>query len=220
MGRPVKIPAGDQALEVTIRFGTKGGEIRALLTFVRVDRVINTLLAGGLPRSALGISEATSMGRRHDPEGLLPVNTAPPTVSGAPQVGQMLVVTPGAWSNKSTTFAYAWQRCDATGENCATTGATGREYTVAAAGAGSTPRVAVTARNSIGAGHALSAPTTPVVGAPANTAPPMISCTPTVGQTLSASTGTWTGNPTSFGYQWQRCDPAGANCADIAGAVT
>jgi hypothetical protein len=39
-----------------------------LLTFVRVDRVINTLLAGGLPRSALGISEATSMGRRHDRE--------------------------------------------------------------------------------------------------------------------------------------------------------
>ncbi len=162
MGKPVKIPAGDQALEVTIRFGTKAGEIRALLTFVRVDRVINTLLAGGLPRSALGISEATSMGRRHDREGL----------------------------------------------------------TVAAADAGSTPRVAVPARNSIGAGHALSAPTTPVVGAPANTAPPTISGTPRVGQTLSASTGTWTGNPTSFGYQWQRCDPAGANCADIAGAVT
>lgn len=72
MGKPVKIPAGDQALEVTIRFGTKAGEIRALLTFVRVDRVINTLLAGGLPRSALGNSEATSMGRRHDREGPCP----------------------------------------------------------------------------------------------------------------------------------------------------
>src|SRR4029450_7560383 len=39
VGKPVKLPAGDQALEVTIRFGTKAGEIRALLTFVRVDRV-------------------------------------------------------------------------------------------------------------------------------------------------------------------------------------
>lgn len=43
---------------------------------------------------------------------------------------------------------------------------------------------------------------------------------PQDGQTLTAAAGTWTGTtPITFGYQWQRCDPAGANCAPIAGAA-
>jgi Ig domain of plant-specific actin-binding protein len=125
--------------------------------------VINTLLAGGLPRSALGISEATSMRRRHDREGRLPVNTTPPTVSGASQVGQMLVVTSGAWSNEPTTFAYAWQRCDATGENCAyIAGASTSTYAVTPQDAGSTLGVAVTATNPVGRATTVSAPTAAV----------------------------------------------------------
>jgi hypothetical protein len=48
--------------------------------------------------------------------------------------------------------------------------------------------------------------------APANTAPPAIS--------LTASGGTWSGSPTSFTYQWQRCDSAGINCNPITGATT
>jgi hypothetical protein len=51
---------------------------------------------------------------------------------------------------------------------------------------------------------------------PANTAPPTISGTPTVGQTLTASDGTWSNTPTSFAYQWLRCNGGGNNCADIA----
>lgn len=39
---------------------------------------------------------------------------------------------------------------------------------------------------------------------PVNTVPPVISGTPTVGQTLSCNTGTWTNTPTSYAYQWQR----------------
>ena len=40
------------------------------------------------------------------------------------------------------------------------------------------------------------------------------------GQTLSASTGSWTGaHPFAFAYQWQDCDSAGANCAPISGAT-
>lgn len=55
---------------------------------------------------------------------------------------------------------------------------------------------------------------------PSNTSLPTISGTTTQGQTLSATTGTWTGSPTSYGYQWQDCDTSGANCGNINGATS
>ncbi len=55
---------------------------------------------------------------------------------------------------------------------------------------------------------------------PVNTSPPPVSGTPQDGQTLTASTGSWSGTqPITYGYQWQRCDSGGANCAPIAGAT-
>jgi hypothetical protein len=51
---------------------------------------------------------------------------------------------------------------------------------------------------------------------PANTAAPSVSGSAKVGQTLSASRGSWSGTaPIDYGYQWQRCDNA---CVNIAGA--
>jgi hypothetical protein len=59
----------------------------------------------------------------------------------------------------------------------------------------------------------------PAPAAPSPLAVPTISGTAQSGQTLTASTGSWSGSPTSYGYQWQRCDSAGANCADVPGAT-
>ncbi len=42
---------------------------------------------------------------------------------------------------------------------------------------------------------------------------------PQQGEALAAGTGDWTGGPTSFGYQWDRCSVAGAGCAAVAGAT-
>ena len=57
--------------------------------------------------------------------------------------------------------------------------------------------------------------------APRNTVPPTISdTTPEVGQTLTASPGTWTGDqPIVFTFQWLRCNAAGESCVEIPGAT-
>lgn len=54
---------------------------------------------------------------------------------------------------------------------------------------------------------------------PQNSTPPTIGGTAQQGQTLTASNGSWTNEPTSYAYQWQRCNTTGANCAPISAAT-
>jgi hypothetical protein len=50
---------------------------------------------------------------------------------------------------------------------------------------------------------------------------PTISGTPIVGQTLSASSGSWSGStPMSYAYSWARCNSTGGSCAPISGATS
>jgi hypothetical protein len=90
-----------------------------------------------------------------------PTNSAAPTISGTPQVGQTLTASPGTWNSDTTpTYAYQWQRCDTAGNNCAAiTGATAQTYTLQSADVDKTLRVVVTASNSSGSGSATSAQT-------------------------------------------------------------
>jgi hypothetical protein len=155
-----------------------------------------------------------------------PVNTAPPTISGTTQVGQTLTAGDGAWTNSPTSFAYQWLRCNPGGNSCGpVANGTQKTYTLVAADAGQTMRVRVTATNADGSTAAQSNETVQITpagstsGAPKNTAPPTITGTAKVGQVLTAAEGSWSANPDSFSFQWQRCDADVASCSNVTGAT-
>jgi len=67
-----------------------------------------------------------------------------------------------------------------------------------------------------GAATATAAPG----GAPVNTCPPTIEGKLVVGKTVGAGPGCWQNNPTSYGFQWLRCDTQAAqHCVPISGAT-
>jgi hypothetical protein len=151
-----------------------------------------------------------------------PINTSPPTVTGTLMQDRTLTASNGTWSNNLTTFFYRWQRCAADGTACTNIdNAALKTYRLAAADVDHTVRVVVTASNSDGQTSANSK-ASDLVSAntdPKNTVKPSVSGTAQPGEELTASDGTWTGGVRTFAYQWQRCDTAGANCTDVAGAT-
>jgi hypothetical protein len=59
---------------------------------------------------------------------------------------------------------------------------------------------------------------------PAETSSPTLQgqvAQPFVGDKLTVSNGSWSGSPTKYAYQWDRCDPTGdrVNCVPISGAT-
>ena len=77
--------------------------------------------------------------------------------------------------------------------------------------------------------HNITAPTTATTYTatyqaqstlPTNVSLPSISGAAREGRTLTTTNGSWSGTaPITFTYRWRRCDSAGSNCADIAGAT-
>ena len=225
VGKPRKLGVGQDSFDVTVvvRFLDERTEYH--LAAFRVDRVLGILGVVGRPGKRVPLATMTKLGKimaaRMTAE-LVPRSISLPTISGSPTVGQTLTATNGTWSGKPTSFAYQWQRCDAAGGSCADIGgASGQSYVVSDPDLGATMRVRVTAANSAGSASAASTPTGAVqpASAPVSTSPPTISGAAQVGQTLTASTGNWSGSPTGFGFQWQRCNASGVGCADVPGAT-
>jgi hypothetical protein len=146
-----------------------------------------------------------------------PGNRVVPALTGGSRVGDTLTATDGAWSPAAESFAYQWQR-RAGGAYTDIAGATAKTYALAAADAGATVRVAVTATNDDGTGVGYSAATAMVVAPPV---PPSVIAAPTGTlqdtETLSIAPGAWTPASATFTYQWLRC-PSGATA--LGGCVT
>lgn len=225
IGRPRNLGVGTGSFDLLMSMRVLGLRTEVHIAVFKVDRALGVVTAVGELGRLLPLSVMTRLAKimagRMSAE-LAPRNTALPTISGNSAVGQTLNATTGTWTQSPTSFAFQWQRCDSAGANCANvTGAVSESYAAADVDVGSTLRASVSARNAAGAATAVSAPTGVVsaAGAPISTSPPTISGTPQVGQTLTAGTGSWTGSPTSFAIQWQRCNAGGTSCVDVAGAT-
>jgi hypothetical protein len=169
-----------------------------------------------------GISEAASTPIIASAQGITEI--AQPSISGSDQPGRPLQASTGSWTGLGAiAFAYEWQRCDEAGESCepiptATTPA----YSPTEADVGHTLRAKVTATGLEGPVNETSQATPPIGSeptAPENTALPAVEGLLTVGETLSASAGSWSGSePLTYTYQWQRCNQLGDACVEIEGA--
>jgi hypothetical protein len=164
-----------------------------------------------------------------------PINTDAPEVSGdTGAAGNTLTVSNGSWTNSPGSYAYRWYSCDANGANCAlVSGATSSTYQTTPGDTGKTLVAEVDASNGYGSTAAYSDPSG-VIGSPYAVVAPTLSSTEEplgapiaeLGDTLSVSQGTWSGSPTSFSYQWYRCDPSAptkadfTNCNAIGGATS
>jgi lysozyme len=157
-----------------------------------------------------------------------PTSASPPTVLGAPRAGTRLTGVPGTWSGgKPVAFTYQWQSCDAAGSGCIPiVGATLPTYVPGAADVGHALVLSVSATGKGGTATAASPPTLAVAAGgsggtarPAALAPPQLTGSAVAGGTLTGTVGTWTGSPSSFAFQWRRCNAVGAACAAVSGAT-
>jgi len=177
----------------------------------------------------------------------MPTPRSGPSVSGKLQEGETLSANGGQWlyadglacnsrPAEPCNITWQWQRCNPQATSCGDIGgATNTSYVLTSADVGNRIRVVQTLTkrdcNAHGvdcrdvASPQVSAPTGLIAGkpvviaVPANTQLPEITGTPMEEETLTASTGLWTGQqPISMSFQWYRCDRNGSNCVGIAGA--
>ncbi len=147
-----------------------------------------------------------------------PYNTALPAITGTIKIGSTLTVTTGTWSNTPTAYSYQWQKSSDGISWVNLSGEIASTYSPTFDVANLQIRVSVGAGNTV---ETATVTTATVSGflPPQATAIPAITGTPTVGQTLTSSTGTWPGTTDNYVYQWQRSSDSGVTWTNIASAT-
>ena len=130
-------------------------------------------------------------------------NSVLPVISGNLLSTSTLTTTNGTWSTTGT-FTYQWQSSTDGTTWSSISSATASTYVLTASETSKYVRVQVTNSISSGtiSGTAYSIATVKI-GAPYNTALPVISGTLRIGSTQSVTTGTWGNGTTEYAYQWQ-----------------
>jgi len=196
-------------------------------TCTQVGSAPTYVLTVGDVGSTIGVSVmATSAGGSTSANGALTgvvaglplTNTALPVISGTPQVAQTLSASEGSWSVPTLSVTYTWNRCDATGANCAAI-ATGTQYLATTADLGHTIVLSASVTSPGRTATAQSPPLTiQALPVPQNTSAPTISGVAERTAALTVAPGSWTNEPT-LSYQWQRCNATGGSCQSIVGAT-
>lgn len=150
----------------------------------------------------------------------LPGCLVAPSISGAAEVGKTLTANHGTWTASPSSYAYQWYVGDESGESghlrpiegatsstFVITSQTHEEHTPAEGQIFLSIEVWVTAKNAEGTSmHPGRSQATAVVPdpTPQNLTKPTISGVAKVGQTLTATPGTWSHSPTEQGIIWLR----------------
>jgi len=136
--------SGATSQTYTLKADDAGNTVRVRVTATNTD---GSASARSAPSAKIAASSAG------------PVNTVPPSITGATSTGSTLTANNGTWTGPAPiTFTYAWTICDNNGAGCHDiTGATANTYVLKADDAGNTVRVRVAAKNSAGTTSATSA---------------------------------------------------------------
>lgn len=141
-------------------------------------------------------------------------NVQLPITRGYLVVGQILEASDGVWSSTFTTnLSYQWRR-----GSSEISGAISPTYTLTDSDIGYSISVQVTGTTLLGS-IAVTSATRGSVTIVGNTEVPVISGSLRVGSTLSVTTGTWLGAPSSNTYQWQSSSD-GSVWDSISGATS
>lgn len=176
-------PVGDGTLSYTVAQADRGQKITLRATAV----------TAGYPDVTSVSNAITAV------DGAAPVATTPPSISGSGLVGQPLTAGMPTWNASDVTTTLKWL---VNGSSAATTptfspraGDLGKQVTLEVTGkrTGYATAVVTSAPLTVQPGGALQATTQPT-----------ISGTPTVGQTVKVSAGSWSQASPSFTFQWLR----------------
>ncbi len=121
----------------------------------------SVVTAGNAGGTSMSFSQVTAIVPTPPPAA--PSNSTAPAISGQAVQGQTLTTSNGSWSGGPTSYAYQWQDCDSSGNNCSSiSGASFSSYTLVGSDVGQTIRALVTATNAGGSGSATSTQTATV----------------------------------------------------------
>ena len=156
--------------------------------------------------------------------GLLPSSSKAPEIVGSLVEGQILNASSGTWSgSEPITYAYQWLRVQRGGQKMH--GNLESDGLDVAAGLGSDRGHGEGGGDGDqrgGSSSETSAATSVIAGLlPSAGKAPEVLGSLVEGQTLSATSGSWSGTePISYAYQWLQCNAAGEKCTEISKAST